>query len=204
MFSGIIKQFGAASVALTTLVCVRPIAQVSYVDPMNFQVIAAFTFIGIWWGRGARMLVTAKITIGLVWLFVILIVAIPNIIHHDKHQLYIAPTPVGRIFVFPYNFIDVDIWKFWCWIGSRYLGFRIVGEYLWLWVTLFVSLLAYIPLFFWSRGNITVSDKSWWKFSIHRTTDSFEDQDGHRSYALTMIAYVLLIQPQFSILRLLL
>lgn len=151
---GVMQQLGETGVAITTLV------------------IAVYTFIGVWWRKGIRAPLTAKIIIGFVWVFVILAVAIGNITHRNKQELYQSPTP------------------YWCWIGEGYMGFRIWGEYIWLWITLFFSLLAYIPLFFWSRGNITVSEETWWKFSIHRTAN-VEDPGGRRMTSLTMIAYPL-------------
>jgi len=124
---GVLQQFGETGVALTTLL------------------IAVFTFIRIWWSKDIRLLRTAEFIIGLVWFFILLLVAIPNLTHRNKHLLYEVPTP------------------YWCWLGKGYLGFRLAGEYIWLWLALLVSLLTYIPLalFFW----------------------------GHRSYSVTMIAY---------------
>lgn len=40
-------------------------------------------------------------------------------------------------------------------------------EYAWIWAALVTSVVLYVPLFFWSQGNITVLDR-WWKFKIHR------------------------------------
>src|ERR1700735_4014890 len=71
---------------------------------------------------------------------------------------------------------------------------RIVGQYLWLWLTLFVSILSYIPLFFWAQGYITVDPQRWWKFRFHKRighdaqSDDADRQSRRRS--LGMIAYV--------------
>ena len=56
-----------------------------------------------------------------------------------------------------------------------------------MWISLFTSILLYIPLFFWGRGNITIGDK-FWSFKIHRRQRN--DDDGLRRHALAMIAYV--------------
>ena len=68
---------------------------------------------------------------------------------------------------------------------------RIFAGYLWLWSSLFTSILLYIPLFFWGRGNITIGDR-FWNFKVHRR-QGIDDPDGLRRHALRMIAYV--IQP---------
>jgi hypothetical protein len=61
---------------------------------------------------------------------------------------------------------------------------RIFGEYLWLWLTLLVSFLTYVPLYFCSRGNIIVSDDVWWKFTVRR----LENPDPSRLRTLGLIA----------------
>ncbi|KAF9467367.1 hypothetical protein BDZ94DRAFT_1249167 [Collybia nuda] len=134
--------------------------------------IAIYTFIGVWWriGMGMGSVRVAKVIIGLVWLFIILMVVIGNATHSDKNDLYQSPTP------------------YWCWIGEDYMQFRIWGEYVWFWITLVFSFLAYIPLFLWSRGNITFSEYSWWRFSIHRAS-KFDNPYGTRRQSLAMIAY---------------
>jgi hypothetical protein len=57
-----------------------------------------------------------------------------------------------------------------------------------------VSILAYIPLFFWARGNITVSTEHWWKITFHSSKENIQgiDPDGRRRRSLGMIAYVML------------
>jgi len=57
-----------------------------------------------------------------------------------------------------------------------------------MWSSLFISVLLYIPLFFWGRGNITIGDR-FWSFRIHRR-QLVDDHDGQRRHSLTMIAYV--------------
>jgi hypothetical protein len=66
---------------------------------------------------------------------------------------------------------------------------RIFGEYIWFWLTLLVSIGAYIPLYLCSRGNITVNPDVWWKFSIHRA----HKRDLARTRALGLIAYAIRI-----------
>lgn len=46
--------------------------------------------------------------------------------------------------------------------SPRYPGERLAGEYIWLWLVLFASLL-YIPLFFWAKGYFSAFEKKWFK-----------------------------------------
>jgi hypothetical protein len=84
--------------------------------------------------------------------------------------------------------------KYWCWIGQKYLPQRIFGEYLWLWLTLFFSFAAYVPLFFWARGNVIVGGDHWyswsWQKSTHDANGRGDPHDGKRR-SLDMIAYPL-------------
>jgi hypothetical protein len=130
-------------------------------------VIAVHTFSSVWWRRGVKSLLTASILMGLVWLFVILYVAIGLGLNIDKS--YMTPTD-------------------WCWIGPNYMAAKITGEYFWFWLTLCVSLVFYVLLFFWSTGNITVDQHKWWKFSVHRSKDSHADS-GRKRHSLKLIAY---------------
>ena len=56
--------------------------------------------------------------------------------------------------------------QFWCWIGDRFTTDRLVGEYLWLWLTVFVSILVYIPLFLWSKGFLIIAPDDWRKVKL--------------------------------------
>ncbi|KAJ8520458.1 hypothetical protein ONZ45_g2702 [Pleurotus djamor] len=136
-------------------------------------IIAIYSFIGIWWrlGTGPRRTLIAKAVITAVWLFVVFIVIIPNLIHRDKHQLYQAPTP------------------YWCWIGGEFNGLRIAGEYIWLWLTLIFSLIAYVPLFLWKLGYISPREDTWWKVTFHPSREVDSTARGRDSFA--MIAYPL-------------
>ncbi|KAF8893529.1 hypothetical protein BD779DRAFT_1506741 [Infundibulicybe gibba] len=153
---------------------------------MSTLVIAIYTFVGIWWRRGMGAVLGAKIIMVLVWIFIILMVVIGNATHADKS----ACTSLQHL-------------SYWCWIGQDYLSFRIWGEYIWLWITLGFSIVAYVLLFFWSRGNITVNENSWWKFKIHRRHSLSDEEDGERGYSLTLlpipysypVVYSILILP---------
>ncbi|KAG6917323.1 hypothetical protein DXG01_002981 [Tephrocybe rancida] len=151
---GVFQQLGETGSAITTLL------------------IAIYTFIGVWWriGMGKKSVRVAKLIVGLMWFFIILMVTIGHATHADKRQFYEAPTP------------------YWCWIGDDYLQWRLWGEYIWFWVTLAFSFFAYSLLFFWSRGNITINDESWWRFSVHHR-QGLHKHHSTRLQSLIMLAY---------------
>ena len=60
---------------------------------------------------------------------------------------------------------------------------------MWFWLTLCFSVAFYVPLFFWSRGNITVDQQKWWKFTVHKSKDSPADSD-RRRHSVKLIACV--------------
>ncbi|KAJ7141392.1 hypothetical protein C8R44DRAFT_763319 [Mycena epipterygia] len=130
--------------------------------------IALFTFVGVWWRKGLGATALATALIALTWLFVALLIGIGNVAHRGAHDLYESPTP------------------YWCWIGQGYLGLRVLGEYFWFWLTLAVSAVSYLTLFLWARGNITVSETSWWRCTVHRRSAS-KNTTKRTSHA--MIAY---------------
>ncbi|KAJ7693375.1 hypothetical protein B0H17DRAFT_1059942 [Mycena rosella] len=132
--------------------------------------ITIFTWVGVWCRKGLGATSLATFLIALVWLFVALLVGIGNATHRGRHDLYESPTP------------------YWCWIGQGYLGLRIGGEYIWLWLTLGVSAAAYLTLFLWARGNITVSERAWWRCTVHRSSADAADR-GRRRNSYAMIAY---------------
>ncbi|KAJ7105417.1 hypothetical protein C8R43DRAFT_1046810 [Mycena crocata] len=132
--------------------------------------ITLFTFAGVWFRKGLGATSLATGLVGLAWLFVILMIAIGNGLHRGEHNLYEAPTP------------------YWCWIGQGFLGLRLAGEYVWFWITLGVSAAAYLTLFLWARGNITVSETTWWRCSVHRSSADAADR-GRRRNSYAMIAY---------------
>ncbi|KAG5638054.1 hypothetical protein H0H81_002088 [Sphagnurus paluster] len=134
--------------------------------------IAIYTFIGVWWriGMGKRAVNVARIVILTAWAFVFIMVIVPNILHANAVDLYQGPTPYH------------------CWITNNYLQWRIWGEYFWFWITLAFSSFAYTLLFLWSRGNITLNEYSWWRFSIHRAS-KFDTHQSTRMQSLVMLAY---------------
>jgi hypothetical protein len=81
------------------------------------------------------------------------------------------------------------------------LVFKIVGEYLWLWLALFVSILCYIPLLFWSLGYITMNDTDpWWKFHVHLSKQGHPDKARLNSFYIIVYASFFHWRPASTIL----
>ena len=80
--------------------------------------------------------------------------------------------------------------QYWCWIESGHTSERIGGEYVWFWLTLFISVILYVPLFLWARGNLHMAQEKWWKVQIHKRVKwDREDLDDVRTRrSLNMIA----------------
>jgi len=149
---GIIQQLGEVNVAITT------------------GIIALYTFIGVWMGRGIRSNRITGAVVGAAWFLVALLTLLGAVLNRGSGKGYERPTP------------------YWCWIGEPYLKWRIFGEYMWFWMTLLVSIATYIPLYLWSRGNINFDNASWWKFTIQRA-DHSEGLRGIRRRSLIMLLY---------------
>ncbi|KAF8598556.1 hypothetical protein BDV93DRAFT_561262 [Ceratobasidium sp. AG-I] len=123
-----------------------------------------------------------------VWVFVILFAVLGWQLHPkdglDEGLDFFTPTP------------------FWCWISSKYMGERLGAE---IWLAGFGSILLYVPLFLFSRGNLVFREGSnnkihWdWYFPAQplRASSSDEelqvDLDGQQ--ALRSQAWKLLLYP---------
>jgi len=122
---GVLQQLGETGAAIATLA------------------IAVQTFVTIWWLKNPSKLV-ALISVGMLWLFVIVFVAVEFAVNTNPPDSYYAtPTP------------------YWCWIGQRFSWQRIAGEYVWFWLTLFISIALYFPLYLLHREVIRPG-KSWY------------------------------------------
>jgi hypothetical protein len=51
--------------------------------------------------------------------------------------------------------VNILFGKYWCWLGKDFSREGIAGEYFWIWLTSFVSIASYIPLFLLHWGVIT-------------------------------------------------
>ncbi|EIN11597.1 hypothetical protein PUNSTDRAFT_124875 [Punctularia strigosozonata HHB-11173 SS5] len=118
---------------------------------MTTSAISIHTFLVVWFRMDMRARPAswiAPIVIGLIWVFV-LAYSLGGALHA---KLYEAPDP------------------YWCWIagsGRHYLPDKLVGEYLWIWLTLFLLMTLHIPLWLLVRGYITLRDESPWKPRVH-------------------------------------
>jgi len=121
--------------------------------------LAVHTFVVVLWNHKHPPAHIAFIVVGLIWIFVAFFVAMSVSNHTQGSKFYMAP--VG----------------YWCWISSRFRAEQYAGEYVWLWVTMLVSLLAYTALFLWARGNLSVSQTHWWKPQIQSSTAAKQDID---------------------------
>ncbi|KAI9442147.1 hypothetical protein H4582DRAFT_1926706 [Lactarius indigo] len=128
-------------------------------------VLTVHTFVVALWNVGARARRFAFGIVALASLFVALWVGIGNGIHKN----FETPTP------------------YWCWIGPEYGAERLAGEYIWLWIALFVSVIMYIPLYFWTKGRLSVDSEKWYKFRLKESDDGYT----RRRSALGMLSYPL-------------
>ncbi|KAN0133553.1 hypothetical protein V8E53_008721 [Lactarius tabidus] len=128
-------------------------------------ILTTHTFMTALWRVGADARNFAFSIVALTCLFVVLWVSIANGIHKD----FETPTP------------------YWCWIGSKYDVDRLVGEYLWMWIALFASVVMYVPVHFWMKGYLSVDDKKWYKFRLEKS----EVEDSQRRATLGILLYPL-------------
>ncbi|KZP07818.1 hypothetical protein FIBSPDRAFT_939300 [Athelia psychrophila] len=133
--------------------------------------IAIHTFVVVIWGKLGNNFSFAYCIVALNWLFVIFFVALG--LSLNKNSSWAYETPVG----------------FWCWIGTKYRAEQFAGEYVWLWVTMFVSFITYTLIFLWARGNLTVNSTRWWDIRIHRTLRGRVNTSGGKTRSVKMIAY---------------
>lgn len=92
-----------------------------------------------------------------------------------------------------------------CWISADIVP-RLLGQYIWLWLTSFVSVILYLLLFFSLRGNVTVDPDKWWRIKFHKAPkltlreDQLSIGDSQpgseaRSQAMSMLLYVWAFRP---------
>ena len=70
--------------------------------------------------------------------------------------------------------------QYWCWISPKYSAERLAGEYIWLWIALFASLIVYIPLYFWTEGRFSVDKDRWYIFHLEKRDDQVESRGAVR------------------------
>ncbi|KAI0276633.1 hypothetical protein BGY98DRAFT_694003 [Russula aff. rugulosa BPL654] len=106
--------------------------------------LAVHTFVAAVWQVGWKARGVALSLVCLACVFITLWVAIGAGIHKN----FDTPTP------------------YWCWINpNQFVGERLGGEYLWLWIALFASATLYVPLYFWAEGFWSIDEEykfHWW------------------------------------------
>ncbi|KAI0305707.1 hypothetical protein B0F90DRAFT_1624778 [Multifurca ochricompacta] len=130
-------------------------------------IIAVHTFVTALWRVGHQARWFAFGVVALTCVFLALWAGIGN----GLHKNYEVPTP------------------YWCWIGPRFKSERLAGEYIWLWIALFASLIMYIPLYFWAEGRLSVDDKKWYMIRLYKSDEAVEYSQ--RRAALGMLFYPL-------------
>jgi len=136
------------------------------------------TFVVALWSVGFRARRFAFGIVVLASLFVALWVGIGNGIHKNL----VVPTP------------------YWCWIGPDYQVERLGGEYIWIWLALFASVIMYIPLYFWTKGRLSIDPKKWYKFRLDKPDGVYPLRRAALGMLLYPLAYSLMVLP-LSIVR---
>jgi len=98
-------------------------------------ILTVHTFVVALWKVGFRARNIAFGVVAVATVFVGLWVGIGN----GTHNHYETPTP------------------YWCWIGPGYGKERLAGEYIWLWIALFASVIMNFSLYFWMKGRLSVN-----------------------------------------------
>lgn len=147
---GAVQQIGEAGVAMATLA------------------IAVHTFVVIFfrWSPRSEQDWIYRVVIAFIWIYVTIFAIVGYAVHHSSNSTtpdsFFTPTP------------------YWCWISSAFLAERIMGEYLWLWLAAFTSIILYSLLFFRLRGNIWVDPMDWrkfhWKWRVYRQSDDYGNE----------------------------
>ncbi|KAF8529611.1 hypothetical protein BU17DRAFT_36495 [Hysterangium stoloniferum] len=140
--------------------------------------IAVHTFIIIFFREGGKAVRTSVIVVIAIGLFVFLFPAIGAGVLRDGDSRYITPTP------------------YWCWLSPKHIGAQVGGEYFWMWLSAFVSLALYIPLYLQLAGyiNVTWTGNHWWQFRIVRPERS-KDQGILTSSKPSRQAFFMLLYP---------
>jgi len=137
--------------------------------------LAVYTFVAALWRVGLEARGVALGLVGLACVFIALWVGIGASIHKN----YEVPTP------------------YWCWINTHYQGDQLGGEYVWLWMALFASAILYPPLYFWTKGRLSVDNESWYKLRKSKPDPRVEYTQRRTALAMLVypVAYSLIVLP---------
>ncbi|KAH8979953.1 hypothetical protein EDB92DRAFT_1954414 [Lactarius akahatsu] len=131
------------------------------------------TFTIALWSVGAEARSFAFGFVAFTCLFSVLWVSISNGIHKD----FETPTP------------------YWCWIGPKYIKERLAGEYVWMWIALFASVVMYILLHFWMKGHLSVDGEKWYKFRLVKSDVEYSERRATLGILFYPLAYTLVVIP---------
>jgi hypothetical protein len=153
-------------------------------------VIAVYTFSVVWWRIEMSSVRFAWTVVGVIWTYSILFVML--MAWRYRWDTLFHPSPVWRrIYLLDIMHVLTFRDQYWCWMGKYYIVQKLFAEYFWVWSALFLSIVLYIPLFFWSLGYLTPDKQVWWKFRIHARTPWARETDSeiNRRRSMNMIAY---------------
>jgi hypothetical protein len=136
-------------------------------------ILTTHTFVVALWKIGIEARCFAFGIVALATIFIALWVGLGN----GLHKNFETPTP------------------FWCWIGPHYKAERLAGEYAWLWITLFASVIMYIPLYFWTKGRLSTDPEKWYKFRLSESDDGYSQRRAALGILFYPLAYSLVVLP---------
>ncbi|EIN11599.1 hypothetical protein PUNSTDRAFT_118927 [Punctularia strigosozonata HHB-11173 SS5] len=144
---------------------------------MTTGVLAIHTFLLLWCrtkmsGRFASIVIWT--VMGIICTYLLLY----SLIGAFHAKLYEAPSP------------------YWCWIAGKqnhYLADKIMGEYLWLWLTLVLSVVLYTLLWLLLRGNVDPEEGRPWKVTWQRRPSDHVEKNnlGILAYPVVYSAIIL-------------
>lgn len=149
---------------------------------LSTMLIAVYTFVALWVGRQIRSMRLTAALVALTWIFPAILVVLGHVTTKGHFH---GPVPM------------------WCWITKAHPTWRIMGEYLWMWIALAFCLLMYVPIYFWNRGNLVPHDTTWWKFSVRSAKRARIDSElKKKAFVMLLypIAYAIVVLP-LSIVR---
>jgi len=136
-------------------------------------ILTIHTFTMALWGVGKEARYFAFSFVALTWLFLGLWAGIGNGILKN----FEIPTP------------------YWCWIGPNYIRERIIGQYFWMWISLVASVVMYVPVHFWMKGQLSVDNEKWYKFRLAKTDVEYPQRRATLGILFYPLAYSLMVIP---------
>ena len=92
-----------------------------------------------------------------IWVFIALIVGVPNAVHRNSEEPYYGPTGYCKPrYASFYGLFQADyVINTGCWINPYYRNAQLSTEYVWMWVSAFTMAILYGIMFLVMRGFIT-------------------------------------------------